>query len=259
MTKPDRRGLLVDLDGTLANTLSLLRQTYETFLEGFGLRGTAAEFEHINGPPIPEIVRILRDAAKPGRGPGRTCPALLRNPRRGSPVCGSNAGSSPSPQRAQGLGWIVAIVTSGLHRAASAWLNEQGFDEFISEVVGGDDVKRSKPDPEHYVTAVRLIGCKPEDSIAIEDSCQGAKAAIGAGLRTLIVGNSVPSSLAGSQLLLGALPSLLRGTSLPGVLNPKRARHGPPGRPGSASGRTVSSVTGAPDVDRDRASMPDTA
>jgi beta-phosphoglucomutase-like phosphatase (HAD superfamily) len=40
MSEPVRRGLLLDLDGTLADSLSVLRQIYFDFLEIYGGTGS---------------------------------------------------------------------------------------------------------------------------------------------------------------------------------------------------------------------------
>jgi phosphoglycolate phosphatase-like HAD superfamily hydrolase len=39
-----RRGLFVDLDGTLADSLGLLRKVYFRFMEKFGRKGSDSEF-----------------------------------------------------------------------------------------------------------------------------------------------------------------------------------------------------------------------
>jgi len=55
-------------------------------------------------------------------------------------------------------------------------LEEPGF---IS--VSINDVVRGKPDPEPYERAATLLGLKPQQCIAVEDSPTGAQAALAAG------------------------------------------------------------------------------
>jgi beta-phosphoglucomutase-like phosphatase (HAD superfamily) len=53
--------------------------------------------------------------------------------------------------------------------------------------VSGDDVRHGKPDPEGYVLASQRAGCPPSRILAIEDSQQGARAALAAGLKTFLL------------------------------------------------------------------------
>lgn len=59
-------------------------------------------------------------------------------------------------------------------------------------VVTGDRVSVGKPHPEPYLTAAGLLGVRPADCLAIEDSNTGAKSAVAAGCTALVVPNHVP-------------------------------------------------------------------
>ena len=52
-------------------------------------------------------------------------------------------------------------------------------------IVTADDVENSKPDPASYATAVKNLGVDPAACFAIEDSPDGIKSALGAGLRVI--------------------------------------------------------------------------
>ena len=54
------RGLLVDMDGTLADSLSVMRLVYGRFLESFGIQGTDDGFERVNGVPLRIVVERLK-------------------------------------------------------------------------------------------------------------------------------------------------------------------------------------------------------
>jgi HAD superfamily hydrolase (TIGR01509 family) len=59
-------------------------------------------------------------------------------------------------------------------------------------VVTGDAVDQGKPHPEAYLTAAALLGVRPEDCLAIEDSNTGTRSAEAAGCLVLAVPNHVP-------------------------------------------------------------------
>ncbi len=63
----------------------------------------------------------------------------------------------------------------------------QYFDimKHMETVVTGDNVTNKKPDPEIYLKAVEQCLCKPQESVALEDSKSGVTAAKAAGLFTV--------------------------------------------------------------------------
>ncbi len=52
-------------------------------------------------------------------------------------------------------------------------------------VLSHDDVENKKPDPEVYLTAIKMIGTSKDKCLAIEDSLEGVKAANNAGIEVL--------------------------------------------------------------------------
>lgn len=54
-------------------------------------------------------------------------------------------------------------------------------------VVCGEDVARKKPDPEAYLLALKQLALPAGRCIAVEDSANGLRAALGAGIPTVIV------------------------------------------------------------------------
>ena len=78
----------------------------------------------------------------------------------------------------------TALVTMSIKRMAEHVRSYIPFDAF-DLVVAGDDVTHSKPHPEAYLTASRLLGVDPQDCVAIEDSVPGIASAAAAGVFTI--------------------------------------------------------------------------
>jgi HAD superfamily hydrolase (TIGR01509 family) len=83
------------------------------------------------------------------------------------------------------------LVTSAYRRFADPVLAALPLDTF-DVVVTGDTVRRGKPDPEPYLTALERLGVPATDTVAIEDSETGTRSAEAAGCTVLVVPQAVP-------------------------------------------------------------------
>lgn len=83
--------------------------------------------------------------------------------------------------------YLMAIASSTPRNQILEHLKETELTGFFDQIVGGDCVTRSKPDPAIYLRACELLGMKPADCYALEDSRNGLLAASSAGCRTIMV------------------------------------------------------------------------
>ncbi|MEV0621507.1 HAD family phosphatase [Nonomuraea sp. NPDC050404] len=104
--------------------------------------------------------------------------------------------------RAEGV--PVGLVTSSLKEIADAALKSIGRDRF-DLVVTADDVTRTKPDPEPYLTAARLLGVRPVRCVVLEDSPNGVAAATAAGCAVVAVPSLLPIESAPGRLVVSSL------------------------------------------------------
>jgi HAD superfamily hydrolase (TIGR01509 family) len=181
------RGFFADLDGTLADSVLVLREVYGEFMRRMDRRGSDAEFETLKGPPIAEIVSRLRVSHRLD-----TSQAELESLYRGL-VDEAYAEVRSMPHAAELLGsakragWVVGVVTSNNAARTTAWLERTRLLPHVDLVISGEDVSRGKPDPEPYRKALVRANADAGLSIAVEDSLQGAAAARAAGLRTFLL------------------------------------------------------------------------
>jgi HAD superfamily hydrolase (TIGR01509 family) len=96
------------------------------------------------------------------------------------------------PGVAEGLALLksrfdLCIVTSCHRQLFDAVHRRTGFGRFFSRVVSEESVKRHKPHPEPYLTAMAIMRVTPEGCMAIEDSERGLRSAADAKLSCIIV------------------------------------------------------------------------
>jgi len=99
-----------------------------------------------------------------------------------------------------------ALVTSSERPIMEAVLDQ--LDVRFPVTVCGDDVSRSKPDPEPYLLAAAKLGADPRRCVALEDSPNGVAAAEGAGCLTIAVPSMVPIEAANGRLVVASLTEL---------------------------------------------------
>ncbi len=83
----------------------------------------------------------------------------------------------------------MGITTTSCRANVEALLTVQlgeHWREWFAVVVCGEDVARKKPDPEVYERAVAALGLSPQQTLAIEDSPDGAAAANAAGVPVVV-------------------------------------------------------------------------
>jgi len=86
--------------------------------------------------------------------------------------------------RARGV--KVAIASSS--RNSPTILKRIGLAEFFDATADGNDITRSKPDPEVFLIAARRLGVDPASCLVVEDAAAGVEAAVACGMTCLALG-----------------------------------------------------------------------
>lgn len=93
--------------------------------------------------------------------------------------------------RAKGL--KLAIGSSS--KNARFILGQLGLDQYFDTISDGNNISKSKPDPEVFVKAAEYLGEEPKDCLVVEDAKAGLEAAIGGGMDCAAIGDAVLSGL----------------------------------------------------------------
>ncbi|WP_102128181.1 HAD family hydrolase [Deinococcus planocerae] len=90
-----------------------------------------------------------------------------------------------------GAGLRLALATSSDRAWVTRWLEQHRLLSLFEVLATRDDVRRVKPDPELYSLAASRLSLRPGECLAVEDSLNGATAAVAAGCRVVVVPNDV--------------------------------------------------------------------
>jgi len=81
--------------------------------------------------------------------------------------------------------FVVQVASSATRPTVDRVISHFQLESYFSFRIGGDEVKKSKPDPEIFIKAAAQSGTAPENCLVIEDSKNGIKAAQEAGMKCI--------------------------------------------------------------------------
>jgi beta-phosphoglucomutase-like phosphatase (HAD superfamily) len=90
-------------------------------------------------------------------------------------------------QVARETGCRTALATMSQRDEALHVLRSLDLEQYLDEVLTREDVTNPKPDPEIYLLAAEKLGVDPGDCLVIEDSPNGARAGVAAGMNVIAV------------------------------------------------------------------------
>jgi HAD superfamily hydrolase (TIGR01509 family) len=217
--------VLFDMDGLLIDSEPLWLEAETAVMARLGAQWTEADQRQLLGGSLDRSVSyMLAKAARPV--PPETLATWLmagitERVRHDVPLRPGARELLASVTRA---GLPHALVTSAERTFMDAVLASTGLR--FDVLVCADDVAATKPDPEPYLLAAKLIGVPPADCFALEDSPNGVASAEAAGCRVIAVPSVVPIGAAPGRTVVRSLLDLradASGISVAGGLAPTTA------------------------------------
>ena len=90
-------------------------------------------------------------------------------------------------EKMKSIGMKTALASSSSREDVVGELGALGALQYFDAVICGDQVTKSKPDPEIFLKAADMLGVAPSCCIGLEDSFNGVRACKAAGLYTVMV------------------------------------------------------------------------
>jgi len=81
----------------------------------------------------------------------------------------------------------LAIATSGLSKNVQIMLQSFEIRDRFKVVIGGEHIKKGKPDPQVFLLAAKGLKVRPKNCLVIEDSLVGFEAARKAGMECILL------------------------------------------------------------------------
>lgn len=180
------KAILVDFDGTFVDSLPALWKCYRLFLSRHGIEGGKEEFISLMGPSIDEIVPKLKEKYRL-----ESKIECLLSEYEGIVQAAYASHAIPFPWAVEVLkaqkakGCRLAIVTSGYPSFIEKVLECHGLSALFDAVFGRRPDEPTKPHPAVYRRALHEFNLSPKETVAIEDSQNGMRSAMLAGIPTI--------------------------------------------------------------------------
>lgn len=84
-------------------------------------------------------------------------------------------------------GYRIAVCSNSIRSTIELMMEKAHLLQYLDLIVSNEDVKKAKPDPEMYSTAISRFGLKPEECVVVEDNPNGIAAGRASGARVLEV------------------------------------------------------------------------
>lgn len=208
------QGIIFDFDGLIVDTELPEYQSWQEVYASYDC-----------SLPLPEWVKLIGAGYASGRfDPYDYLEAQLGRPvdrdevrrkrrERSAELQGSQPilpGVQSCISSAKQLGLRLGIASSSPRHWVHGHLERVGLEQQFECVKCAEDVGKTKPDPELYLSVLRALELAPGDAIALEDSPNGILAAKRAGIFCVAVPNALTSQLEFDQadLVLSSLAEL---------------------------------------------------
>lgn len=179
-----------DLDGTLADSLPLIRHTYYTVFSEMNIPWG-------NDDVMRWIGRPLRDIAEYFAGKNLAEIFIDRYQRHyhfdHDRYTSLFPGTVEMLEKLKKRNIKTAIVTSKGRPGALRTVNYTGIANYIDAIVTANDVQKHKPLPEPVYKALELVGARAENAVFVGDSHFDLEAGKAAGAKVLGVGWGIAS------------------------------------------------------------------
>jgi len=179
-------GLIIDCDGTLADTMPLHWRAWQAITAQYRLQFPEERFYSLGGVPSRDILKMLADEqgvtldhVKAGHEKeNKYLPFLSRiQPVHAVvEIARENHGKVP-----------MAVASGGTQRIIVQVLDHLKIRHLFDAVVTSEMVKHQKPAPDIFLEAARRIGVEPKFCRAYEDTDLGLQAIRAAGMEAVDV------------------------------------------------------------------------
>ncbi|MBQ9481389.1 MAG: HAD family phosphatase [Clostridia bacterium] len=215
--KREIKGVLFDMDGVLVDSEpAITRAAIEVLASDYGIAAKKEDFLEFTGMGENRFIGGVVEK----HGGVYTTDMKERAYERYGEIAGEcvtvYGGVKEMLKTLSESGYKMCICSSADLVKVRINMNICGASKYISDVISGSEMKRTKPFPDIYLSGADRIGLPPENCVVVEDAVSGVKAGKAAGCRVVAVTTSFPKEellAAGADAVtdrISALPEIIK-------------------------------------------------
>ena len=192
----DFDAVVFDMDGVIFNSERATMECWLSLSGKYGMKGLKTTYLDCIGCNAARTDRILKDAY----GEDFPCEAFKKEASRAYHEK-YDGGRLPLKSGVREIldllkqnGKKIALASSTGRQTVLSQLKDAGIFGYFDEVITGDMVTESKPEPDIFLLACERLGVVPGMAFAIEDSYNGIRAAYRGDLRPVMVPDLLPAN-----------------------------------------------------------------
>lgn len=175
--------VLFDLDGTLIDSVDLIRQSFRHMLRTH--RGIEpSEEAWLAGLGTPLRMQFRAYTSDPAEIEAMLATYQEHNLANHDRMVTAYPGAVEAVRSLKTRGIKLGIVTSKLTKNAKRGISVGGFDGLFDTIIGADETTVHKPDPTPVLHALKQLGAKADQAVFVGDSPHDITAGRRAGTRT---------------------------------------------------------------------------
>lgn len=193
-------GVIFDLDGVIVSTDECHYRAWKRMADEEGIPFDRKINHRLLGVSRMDSLEIILEHAPKKYTEEEKLEMATRKNRYYVELIGALSPDDILPGAMNVLQWLkkhnIRIAVGSSSRNTPVILRQIGLDSFFDAVADGNQITHSKPNPEVFLLAAKLLNLPAENCMVVEDADAGVQAALAAGMQVLAVGSAADNPLA---------------------------------------------------------------
>ena len=187
------KAVIFDMDGVIFDSERLVLEGWQEIAAKYGIKGIAELLPRclgVHAQATREIFREYYGQDFPYDEYKKEASALFHS-RYGNGKLPLKPGVKELLSYLKENGYLVGLASSTRQAIVEQEIRDAGLMPYFDNLVCGDMLKRSKPEPDIYLKACENLDVEPRMAVAVEDSYNGIRSAKRAGMVPVMVPDMV--------------------------------------------------------------------
>ncbi|MBO5112989.1 MAG: HAD family phosphatase [Lachnospiraceae bacterium] len=187
------KAVIFDMDGVIFDSERLVLEGWQEIAAKYGIEGIGEVLPRclgVNAQATREIFREYYGQDFPYDEYKKEASALFHS-RYGNGKLPLKSGVKELLSYLKENGYLVGLASSTRQAIVEQEIRDAGLMPYFDNLVCGDMLKRSKPEPDIYLKACENLDVEPRMAVAVEDSYNGIRSAKRAGMVPVMVPDMV--------------------------------------------------------------------